>query len=79
MIEAKTNKGKTISIKAKGSIAQIMSELGNINIRIIDDICEKTDKDPKSILNLLCMAMNHYYDLIGGSEDEQADTDSEQA
>ena len=79
MIEAKTNKGKTISIKAKGSIAQIMSELGNININIIDDICEKTDKDPKSILNPLCMAMNHYYDLIGGSEDEQADTDSEQA
>lgn len=79
MIKAKTNKGKATSIKAKGSIVQIMAELANINTNIIDDICEKTDKDPKSILNLLCMAMNHYYDLIGGSEDEQADTDSKQA
>jgi len=79
MIKAKTNKAERTTIKVKGTTAEIMSELANINIRIIDGICEKTDKDPKSILNLLCMAMNHYYDLIGGSEDEQADTDSEQA
>ena len=79
MIKVKTNKNKITDVKVKGSIAQIMSELTNINIQIIDSICEKTDTDPKSILNLLCMAMNHYYDLIGGSEDEQADTDSEPA
>ena len=79
MIKVKTNKNKITDVKVKGSIAQIMSELTNINIQIIDSICEKTDTDPKSILNLLCMAMNHYYDLIGGSEDEQADTDSKQA
>ena len=78
MIKAKTNKGD-ITIEIKGTTFQIMAELANINTNIIDDICEKTDKDPKSILNLLCMAMNHYYDLIGGSEDEQADTDSKQA
>ena len=78
MIKAKTNKGD-IAIEIKGTTVQIMAELANINTKIIDDICEKTYKDPKSILNLLCMAMNHYYDLIGGSEDEQADADSEQA
>ena len=78
MIKAKTNKGD-IAIEIKGTTVQIMAELANINTKIIDDICEKTDKDPKSILNLLCMAINHYYDLIGGSEDEQADTDSKQA
>ena len=78
MIKAKSNKGD-ITIDIKGTTFQIMAELGDINTKIIDNICEKTDKDPKSILNLLCMVMNHYYDLIGGSEDEQADTDSEQA
>ena len=79
MIKVKTNKNKITDVKVKGSIAQIMSELTNINIQIIDSICEKTDTDPKSILNLLCIAMNTYYDMIGGLEDEQADTDSEPA
>lgn len=79
MIKVKTNKNKITDVKVKGSIAQIMSELTNINIQIIDSICEKTDTDPKSILNLLCIAMNTYYDMIGGLEDEQADTDSKQA
>ena len=78
MIKAKSNKGD-ITIDIKGTTFQIMAELGDINTKIIDNICEKTDTDPKSILNLLCMAMNHYYDLIGGSEDEQADTDSKQS
>ena len=78
MIKAETNKGD-IAIKINGTTSQVMSELAYMNIQIIDSICEETDKDPKSILNLLCMAMNHYYDLIGGSEDEQADTDSKQA
>ena len=78
MIKAKSNKGD-ITIEIKGTTFQIMAELGDINTKIIDNICEKTDKDPKSILNLLCGAMSRYYDLIGGSEDEQADTDSEQA
>ena len=79
MIKAETNKEERTAIEIKGTTIQIMAELANINIRIINGICEKTDKDPKSILNPLCMAMNHYYDLIGGSEDEQADTDSKQA
>ena len=47
MIKAKTNKGKTTSIKAKGSIVQIMAELANINTKIIDDICEKNRQRPK--------------------------------
>lgn len=78
MIKAETNKGD-IAIKINGTTSQVMSELAYMNIQIIDSICEETDKEPKSILNLLCRAMNRYYDLIGGSEDEQADTDSEQA
>ncbi len=47
MIKAKTNKGKATSIKAKGSIVQIMAELANINTKIIDDICEKNRQRPK--------------------------------
>ena len=78
MIKAETNKGD-IAIKINGAISQVMSELAYMNIQIIDSICEETGKEPKSFFNLLCEAMNRYYDMIGGSEDEQADTDSEQA
>lgn len=79
MIKAESNKEKRTTIAIEGTTVQIMAELVNINTKIIDGICEETGKEPKSILNLLCRAMNRYYDLIGGSEDEQADTDSEQA
>ena len=78
MIKAETNKGD-IAIKINGTTSQVMSELAYMNIQIIDSICEETDKEPKSFKNLLCRAMNRYYDMIGGSEDEQADADSEQA
>ena len=78
MIKAKTIKGDA-DIEIEGSADQIMAELAYINIRIIDRICEKTDTEQKPFLGSLCVAMNTYYDLIGGSEDEQADTDSEQA
>ncbi len=78
MIKVKTIKGDA-DIEIKGGAAQIMAELAYINIRIIDSICEKTDTEQKPLLGSLCGAMNTYYDLIGGWEDEQADADSEQA
>ena len=72
MIKAETNQGKrTTNVEAKGTTAEIMLELTNINIHVINGICEETGKNPKHLLNLLCATMNHYYyDLIGGSEDD---------
>ena len=77
MIKAKIIKGDA-DIEIKGGAAQIMAELAHINIRIIDSICEETDTEQKPLLDSLCGAMNTYYNVIGGWEDEQSDADSEQ-
>lgn len=69
MIKVETNRDD-IAMKINGTISQIMSELAYMNIQIIDNLCKKTGKEPKSFKNLLCRTMNHYYDLIGGSEDD---------